>query len=102
MNPFIWVFVFLFNCVGAWINQLNNVSTGWFWWACLVSMVPIFPIISRYSKSLLIDGLVYDVIIFFSYLITLLVLGCGKGITMIQWVGFGITIIGVILMKCKI
>jgi hypothetical protein len=102
MNPLIWLFVFIFNGIGAWVNKLNNDGPGFFWWACLVSMIPVFPIISRYSKSLLIDGLIYDVVIFFSYLIVLLALGCGKAITLIQWVGFALTLIGVILMKVKI
>lgn len=102
MNPLIWLLVFVVNCVGAWINKLNNDGPGWFWWACVISMLPIFPIISRFTKNLLIDGLIYDVVIFFSYVLTLLALGCGKGVTMIQWIGFSVAIIGMILMKVKL
>ncbi len=101
MNPLIWIFVFIINSIGAWINFMNNKETGYFWWACLISILPIFPIISKYSKNLLIDGLLYDVIIFFAYLITLLLLGSGKNISLLQWIGFIITIIGCFIMKWK-
>jgi len=102
MNPLIWVIIFIFNMVGAWINYLNNIKIGWFWWACLISMVPMFPIISRFSKNLLLDGIIYDVVIFFSYLVTLIFLGCAKTVTLVQWIGVVLTIIGCLLMKVKI
>src|SRR5208283_4577471 len=88
MWPFIWLIVFFYNCVGAWINKLNNDGKGWFIWACIISACQLFPIISKYSKNLLVDGLIYDVVIFFAYLITLMVLGCGKAVSFIQWTGF--------------
>ena len=102
MNPFVWIFVFVLNVFSAWTNQLNNVDKKWFWLACVFSVIPVFPIVSRYSKNLLIDGLIYDIVIFFAYLITLLMLGCGKNVTIIQWIGVVITLIGVVLMKVEI
>jgi hypothetical protein len=102
MNPLIWLFVFVFNALGAWVNKLNNDNPKWFWAACVISICPIFPIISRYTKNLLIDGIIYDVVIFLAYLIVLMMLGCGKSVTLIQWGGVALTLIGVVLMKVHI
>jgi hypothetical protein len=97
----IWSAVFLLNCFWAYINYLNNVKCGFFWWACILSVIsaPLFPLISKYSKNLIVDGLVYDVIIFFAYTFTLIALGCSKILTPHQWIGFVLTVIGFILMK---
>jgi hypothetical protein len=97
----IWGIVFFLNCFGAYINYLNNVRSGFFVWACVLSVIsaPLFPLISKYSKNLIVDGLVYDVIIFFAYTFTLILLGCSKILNAHQWLGFVLTVIGFLLMK---
>lgn len=97
----IWLSVFFLNCIGAWVSRLNNLDGKWFFWACALSIIaaPMFPLISRYSNNLLIDGIIYDIVIFFSYLITLFFLGCATKFTVITWLGVLLTIIGMVLMK---
>ena len=99
MNIWMWIAFFIFSCLGAWISRLNNLNPNWFWASCLISIVPVFPIIARFSKSLLIDGIIYDVVIFLAYLITLCILGCATKFTLVTWLGVLLTVIGVILMK---
>lgn len=99
---FVWLGVFIFNCLGAWVNLLNNQDPKWFWLACIISICPIFPFISRYSPNILIDGIVYDVIIFFAYVITLFFLGCAKTFTFLNWLGVILTVVGIFLLKVKL
>lgn len=103
MNIYLWVLIFCFYCFQAYISRLNNIFGGtWFWFAWLISVIPIWTLIARHSKSLLIDGIIYDILLFLSYVITLIFLGEGKVFNWLQWIGLGITIIGVFLMKVRI
>lgn len=103
MNWMIWTLLFAFYCIHSYINKMNNDLGGkWLWYAWLISIIPVFPFVARYSKNLLWDGMLFDLIMFFSYVLTLLYLGSGKAFTMIQWGGFALTIIGFVLMKVKI
>lgn len=98
----IWLLIFGFYCFHAWINWKNNLLGGqWFLYAWLISILPVFPLIARYSKNILLDGMIFDVIIFLSYVGTMIYLGAGEKFVNSQWFGLAITIIGFILMKVK-
>lgn len=103
MNPLWWIPLFFFYSFQAYASYLNNTKGGnWFWFAVIFSAIPVWPLISRVSKGLLVDGLLYDVVLFFSYAGTLLLLGAGKEFTFWQWIGFFLVTIGFILLKVKI
>ena len=103
MNPLWWISIFVYYCGQAYVSFLNNTKGGnWFWVAVIYTALPIWPLISRVSKGLLVDGLIYDVVLFFSYAGTLLLLGAGKTFTLYQWMGFFLVTIGFILLKVKI
>ena len=100
---FIWILIFGFYCFHAFINKQNNDFGGkWFYFAWLISILPVFPLVARYSKNILIDGMIFDVILFLSYVGTMLYLGAGEKFVLIQWIGLIITILGFILMKVRI
>lgn len=87
----------------AWVANKNNLNGGWWLWiAIFYSAIPVWPVISRISKNLLFDGMVYDIILFLSYVVTLLCLGTGKAFNLPQWIGLAFVILGVILMKARI
>lgn len=102
MNIFWWILIALFYCLHALINKYNNDLGGkWFYFSWLMAIIPIFPLVCKYSRDLLVDGMIFDAIMFISYIIVLLYLGCGETFTKLNWIGLFITIIGFILLKVK-
>ncbi len=104
MYYLIWVpLAFFFYFFETWLIVKSNTLGGrWFWYAMIPCCFPLWLLISRYSKDLLFDGMVYDVMIF---------LGCalaagyftGKFFTFTwtQWVGLALFCIGLFLVKYK-
>lgn len=103
MNWIIWTIIFAFYCFHSWINKQNNDIGGkWLLFAWLISIIPVFPLVARFSKNLLWDGMLFDLVMFFSYVLTLLALGAGKAFNHVQWLGFALTLIGFIMMKARV
>ena len=61
----------------------------------------LWPIVSKYSKNILFDGALYDVIFFVVYLAGMLYFGSAQKISGIQYCGLFVVIVGFILMKIK-
>jgi len=59
----------------------------------------LWPIIARYSKNLAVDGLLFDFLILISFYSTLWYMGEMEQLSMVQWIGFGLAVIGILLMK---
>ncbi|MEK6879104.1 MAG: hypothetical protein AABY22_05820 [Nanoarchaeota archaeon] len=98
-----WTAIFIFYCFHTYLNYRSNISHGhWLWLAIFFTMIPVFPLMARFSNNLLFDGLLYDLLMLLSYIVTLLYLGAGKAFNDIQWAGLGLTIIGFVLMKVRI
>lgn len=103
MNIYWWIAIWSFYCLQAWVANKNNQLGGkWLVIAIIYSALPVWPIISRFSKNLLFDGIIYDMILFLSYVVTLLLLGSGKTFNTVQWVGLACVILGVVLMKARV
>jgi len=62
-------------------------------------MIQIWPIISRYSKNLIFDGVLYDFVMMIGYLGALLYLSMAKNFHRGQWAGLVLVMIGLMLMK---
>jgi hypothetical protein len=61
----------------------------------------LWPIVSKYSKDVLFDGALYDVIFFVSYIAAMLFFGYAQKVSGIQYCGLFLVIAGFILMKIK-
>jgi hypothetical protein len=103
MNLGWWLIAVLFYMGQAWVSNKQNLNGGyWFWIAVFYSALPVWPLIAKASKNLLIDGMIYDVVLFFSYALTLMFLGCAKAFTAVQWMGFALVMVGFLLLKARI
>ena len=85
----------------SWLSKQNNSFGGkWFWltftWGILC---PFWLIISRYSRNLIFDGMLYDIIMFSTYVLTMAALGVGAKFSLINWLGVVIVSIGFFLMQ---
>jgi len=70
----------------------------WSMWA--VGIVAPWPLVSRFSKNLLFDGMLYDIILFLSYAIALGLITNGFiKFNLPQWIGFSLIVCGFLIMK---
>jgi len=85
----------------SWMSYKNNVDGGsWFWIMFIFgSLCPLWLIVSRISKNILFDGILYDNIMFLTYVGTMLYLGQGDGFGSCKWLGLTFVVIGSIMLK---
>ena len=88
----------------AYLTKQNNLHQTplWFWIMWAVGAIPLWNWVSLRSKQLLVDGFMYDLVILLSYVCTLIYLGEADKFASSQWVGLGLGIIGIVLMKVKL
>ena len=104
---FYWIWIpaaiLLYIVCGYWTIWANDKSDPnsirWVWALYLINILGLWPWIARFSKNLVLDGLLYDLIIFFVFYLTVLCLGAAKGFTTVQWVGTGVVIVGFVMIK---
>ena len=81
-------------------KQLNDTqSTKWLWMIIAWQLGGVWPLVAMYSKSLIFDALIYDLIIFLAYYSTLIYLGSGHNFTLTQWLALAIIGIGMTIFK---
>lgn len=98
----IWVpLIIAFYSYYAYISKLNNDSSGYrlIIWIMILGAFPGWAIVSRFSKNLLFDGMLYDNIMFLTYVATMILLGVHHKLLPHQWVGIGAVVVGSILMR---
>lgn len=101
----IWIFcTILFYSLYAWVSVQNNLygeKWGILLWF-LPFIFPIWPIISKFSKNIVFDGLLFDSLLTLSYTATILYLTNGFiKLQYIQIFGIFLIILGIFLMKVK-
>lgn len=73
----IWIPILILMMIAqAWLSYKNNTESQTHLWLILLyvlSLLQIWPIVSKFSKDLFFDGLVFDIILFFSYTISALI-----------------------------
>jgi len=84
--------------LGAWYES------GYVWalFAFGLLATPTWLIVARLSKNLVFDGMLYDNLMFLTYVITLLLLKCGDKFQVIHWVGLSFIVLGSVLMRIKL
>lgn len=93
--------VIVWYAVYSWMSKQNNDLGGkWFWFMVLYGMTGILWVpVSRVSKDIVFDALLYDVIIALTFVSTLFYLGCGEKFAWPNWFGVAMVMIGFVLMK---
>lgn len=101
---FYWVWVpaaVLLYIICAFFTKWANDDLSWRPVIALyvLNCFGLWPLIARFSKNVVVDGLLYDLIIFFSFYLTMLYLGAAEKFTFTQWVGTGMLAAGLIVIK---
>ena len=98
---FWWIpVVVVYHVVLAWYSIQNQAHGGrWFAWTLVWSLCPLWAIVSRYSKNLMLDSLIYDWLIVVSFNATLVWLGCSEKFGWVNWLGVGLAVVGFALVR---
>ncbi len=103
MKYYLWwpIAVILWYALYAYISKQNNTadSIKWFILTLAMGFCPFWAIISRSSKRLLFDALLYDTLLFIGQYFMFILLGCAIHYKFINWVGFGFILSGFILIR---
>jgi cytochrome c biogenesis protein CcdA len=85
----------------SWMSKQNNDIGGkWIWFAFAWGAVcPLWIVVSRISKNLLFDGMLYDNLMFLTYVGTMLFLGAGAKLAAHQWLGLAMIVAGSVLIR---
>ena len=99
-NYLIWVpALIVLNLISAKLsilNQSGNNKAAWGIW--LIGIIPMWVIVSRFSKNLLFDAMLYDILLVLIYSAGIIYFG-NKNLTIINYIGVGLAISGLFLVK---
>lgn len=101
MITYLWVPILIVFYIGhAWLSLKNNQEDGWLIWLLLYNALPAWVVISKISKRILFDGMLYDNIMFLTYVFTIAYLDKSiKSFSCCQWLGFMLVMAGSIMMR---
>jgi len=84
-----------------WISKQNNERAGaWFWYVYIFGAAcPIWAWVCCFSKNILFDGMLYDIVMFVTFFVTMALLGAGERFALHQWVGTYLVLVGFVMMR---
>jgi len=92
--------IIVFYAIIAWTSKNNSAYAGkWFYIVWGMSCIPLWAIISRCSKSILFDGMLFDMLSACTYIMTMIYLGAAKDLTVLNKCGIMVVVTGLIMMK---
>lgn len=85
--------------VGAYSSiQVNkNPQSLWFWFMFLP--ITVWPFVSRISKNIVFDGILYDSLVAVAWLLGFILFGASKDFTWMNYLGLMLAVIGLTLIK---
>jgi hypothetical protein len=102
MLEYWWIpVVIIYYIIYAYFSKLNGDTKylSYFFLLYIMQAMAIWPIVSRYSKNVLIDGMIYDLIIVMVFYGTLIWMGAARPFGWLQWTGLVLMVAGTILIK---
>jgi len=96
--PIVFIYYFFYNWLG-WRNNQDGSSKYWFYGMLLCGFVQLWALVSRYSNNILLDGMIYDIIIFLTFPLTMWYLGETSNFSLQQWIGLAVVVVGFVLLK---
>lgn len=106
MNHYLWwpICVILLYGLHAYASFYNKGATGLkpllIVWGIGLLITPLWATISRVSKNLMFDGMLFDILLFITYGIIFMILEKHYiTFTLLHYIGFTLIILGMILVK---
>ena len=85
--------------VTKWANEEPTDTWRWVIILYALGFFGAWPIVAKFSKNVVFDALLYDIVMFFAFNVTLIILGCANKFTSLQWVGVFVVMAGYVLLK---
>jgi len=99
----LWVpATFIYYGIYALIANKSNLTHERFWLIATFicgALCPLWMLVSRYSKDLMFDGLLYDIVILLSYVAAMFYVGRMESFGPLNYFGIFLLVIGMILVK---
>ena len=83
----------------SWHNNQEGSSKGWAIAMFIMGFMQSWLFVSRYTKNILFDGMIYDIVLFLSFPLTMWYLGETAKFGTRHWVGLILMIVGVSILK---
>lgn len=99
---FLWVpLAVLYNFAACYISVKYNHENFWkmYLYLELVGFLPIWAMAAYYSRRLVFDGMLYDMILVTTSPMILAYFGQTVSFGMLNWIGIGICIMGLFLIR---
>ena len=100
---YIWVpIVFAYYCFYNWMGWQNNQegsSQFWVYGMMVTGFLQLWVIISRYSTNILFDGMLYDILLFLTFPLSMWYMGETNTFSIQQWIGLIVVVIGFLILK---
>lgn len=99
---YLWIplVIIVYSLVAVISKKANDTQEwSWIWMLYGLNIVGIWPLLSKYSKNILFDGLLHDFIVFMTFYGTLLIMGSASTFSATQWIATTMIILGFILFK---
>lgn len=92
--------VLLYGLQGYLTIKNNQIGGKWFWFLAISSMLPCWAIVSRYSKDVVLDAIIYDVLLMVSYAVGILYFSnTFERLKVVNLCGIIMIIVGIYLFK---
>ena len=83
----------------AWLSKQSQEFGGIYFWILACVPVPLWALVTRVSKNLVLDALIYDIVMLTFFYLGLMIFGSMSGFSTSQYIGLGIALCGLIIMK---
>jgi len=104
MNYWWIIAVILINIWAAFTTEKVNSTHSSFWFCASwsVAFLPLWPVVSNYSKSLIFDGILFDVLMVVTYTIAIIIFTKSfETLKIHNYLGLLIVVFGLFLIKYK-
>ncbi len=93
--------LFIYYFIYYWLSIQNNELGGKWFWIMFVfgALCPLWLFVSRISKNIVFDGMLFDVLLFFVFPFTMIIFGKTVHFNVLQWIGLIIICVGFILLQ---
>ncbi len=82
----------------AWLSYKTNLNSKFFVAIYLFSLVQVWPFVAKFSKNLLFDAVLYDLILIITYT-SVLIYFTKTDLKIINYIGLGLLFLGMLLFK---